>query len=150
MRQDDLAPEILLLHGHLGLGSIHRQRADMSGQATEILGLHAAHGEDCTSDCLVVHDWKIVTCQDDVGEDQTRVRGIWPNLCLAVLVEGSVDPFRHNHGDHHCHSLVILGEVDRVGDYVSALRDVDGSVLFAIHDFGAILLDSAFQLEHVC
>lgn len=121
----------------------------MSSKAAEILGLHATHGEDSTSDCLLVSDWDLVACQDDVGEDQTWVRGVWPNLCLAALVKGGVDPFRHDHGDHHCHSLIVLWKVDHIGNNVGALRDRDGAVLTKINDFGAILLDGAFQLEFV-
>lgn len=122
----------------------------MSGKTTEILGFHAAHSKNRPSDCLLVGEWKLVTCQDDVGENQTRIRGIGPNLCLAVLVEGGVDPFRHDHRDHHCHSFIILWEVDHIGNNVGALRDGDGAILTTFYDFGAILLDRAFQLKFKC
>lgn len=122
----------------------------MSGKAAEIFGLHATHSEDRTSDCLLVGEWDVITCQDDVGENQTRVRRIWPDLSLAALVKGGVDPLRHHHRDHQRHSLIILWEVDRIGNNVGTLRDRDRAVLTKINDFAAILLGSAFQLEFMC
>lgn len=122
----------------------------MSCKAAEIFGLHATHSEDRTGDCLLVGEWDVITCQDDVGENQTRVRGVWPDLSLATLVKGGVDPLSHHHRDHQCHSLIILWEVDRIGNNVGALRDRDRAVLTKINDFGAILLDSLFQLDFMC
>jgi hypothetical protein len=120
---------------------LHRQRTDMRRQLRRILRLLPAQRHRRPQDTLLVHLWQVRTRHDNLGEDHARVRRKRPHLALLAARDGQGDPLGGDDGDHERLGLVVLGEVDGVGDDVRDLFYGERAVASRLQDGGAIVFE---------
>ena len=146
VRKNNLTADALT-YGLLTLRVIHRKGAYMSGGAGDVFGLHAAQSHCGPDDGLLIAEGDVGTSKSDIGKDVPGVGRVGADLRLPVPRERSLDPIGSHDGDHHGPRLVILVEVDSVGNDMGDLGNRYPATPVRFKNLSAILLNNIRKLR---
>lgn len=119
----------------------------MRSKLIHVLCLLTTQRHDGAQDALLVHDGQVRARHHHLGKDEARVRRKRPHLRLPPAADARRDPVHGDYGDHDGLRLGVLLEVNRVGDDVRHLVDVEAAVAARIEDGGAIVFEDGGELS---
>ena len=125
------------------------ERAYVGCEPRNLRSLHAAESHCSANDALLVHVREAGTCNNDRGEDHTRIRREGPDLGKFALVEAEMYPILVHDGNHVCLRLSVLWKIDRVGDDVGGSFQRKTTVRTRLAHLGPIVFHELGELSEM-
>ena len=116
------------LQSLLALLMVHSQRADMSDEFCQTVGLHSSQSQHRPNDSIFIARWDIAAGYDDVRIEETRIGSKLSYLGLLILEERVCQPARSNDSYALLYSSHVLRKVTSHGYNVCDMVKIGDTV----------------------